>query len=60
MSFAELLVSIEWLLTLALLSALGYASVQWGEQVYSLVRQSPIMIWLTTPTLEILVNLLGG
>jgi hypothetical protein len=59
-SSAELLVSMEWLLTIALLSAFGYASVQWGEQVYSLALQSPVVIWLTTPTLETLVKLLGG
>lgn len=59
MSFASLLVTIEWLLTVGFVSFVGYAITHGIEQAYGVLLQTPLIMWFTNPSSENLIRLFG-
>ena len=58
-TFEEVFVSIEWLLILGFAIFLGYGISQWLGLMYTGVLRSPLVVWLSDPSLAQLIELLG-
>ena len=59
MTFEEVFVSIEWLLILGFVIFLSYGISQWLGLMYTGVLRSPLVVWLSDPSLAQLIELLG-
>ena len=58
-TFEEVFVSIEWLLILGFVIFLSYGISQWLGLMYTGVLRSPLVVWLSDPSLAQLIELLG-
>ena len=57
-TFEEVFVSIEWLLILGFVIFLSYGISQWLGLMYTGVLRSPLVVWLSDPSLAQLIELL--